>query len=240
MKMRHTFLVPLHIVIPVMGSMIFLLYYRVAGGSEATQMAGYMEVIGIALPFAISIVCAGNVGLEEKNHFQTFLGGSSCKGNSFQAKFLVLLGLGVMAISVAIFLFGVGYRFVLEKEGIPFKTYGQIAAILCMGSIPLYLEHLFLNLMFSKTVSLCVGVAHFLLSALFLTGLGDGRWFFFPCTWSAKGAALFLAFASEKVPKEILLTEMRMAAMVCLLLLVLICAIIRIWFHFYEGRQCND
>jgi len=58
-KMRHTFLYPLHITVPVIGSAIFLLYYRVAGWNETAQISGYAEVIGIALPFVVSIVCAG-------------------------------------------------------------------------------------------------------------------------------------------------------------------------------------
>lgn len=91
-KMRHTFLYPLHLALPVLGSALFLLYYRVSGWSEEAQISGYAQVIGIALPFAVSIVCAGNVELEEKNHFHTFLGGAVRRRNSFLAKLLTLLG----------------------------------------------------------------------------------------------------------------------------------------------------
>lgn len=238
--MRHTFLYPLHMVIPVLGSGVFLLYYHGSGWSGAEQIAGYLEVIGIVLPFAASIVCAGNVGLEEKIHFQTLLGGSACKGNSFLAKFLVLLGLGMLAVIAAVFLFGTGYRYVPGKEGISIQAYGGAAAVLCLGSIPLYLEHLSLNLMFPRTASLCVGVAQFLLSALFLTGLGDGKWFFFPCTWSARGAGLFLALLAGKEGNGILMAEAKMAAALSLLLLLLISAVVGIGFHFFEGRAGND
>ena len=64
-KMRHTFLYPLHLALPVLGNALFLLYYRVSGWSREAQISGYAQVIGIALPFAVSIVCAGNVELEE-------------------------------------------------------------------------------------------------------------------------------------------------------------------------------
>lgn len=239
-KMRHTFLYPLHITVPVIGSVIFLLYYRVAGRNETAQISGYAEVIGIALPVVVSIVCAGNVGLEEKNHFHTFLGGPVYRWNSFLAKYLALLGTGILAVLAAILFFAAGYHWILGKEGISVGAYGKLAAILCLGSVPLYLEHLFLNLMFTRTVSLCVGVIQFLLSALFLTGLGDGRWPFFPCTWSARGASLFLAYAAGNGAGAAFLTEIKSASAVCLLLTLMIYAIIRIWFQFYEGRQCND
>lgn len=239
-KMRHTFLYPLHLTLPVLGSVIFLLYYRAAGGGAAAQISGYAEVIGIALPFAVSIVCAGNVGLEEKSRFQVFLGGTARRGNAFLAKFLSLLGLGILAVLAAVFFFGAGYGCLPGKEGISWSAYGCLAAILCVGSIPLYLEHLFLNLMFPKQVSLGVSAAQFLLSALFLTGLGDGRWPFFPCTWSARGAAGFLAYVTGNGQESIFIKEIKHTSAVCPLLMLTICVIIGVWFRFYEGRQCND
>lgn len=240
MKMRHTFLYGLHIGAAVIGSLIFLLYYRVAGWNEVAQIAGFLEIIGVALPFAVSLVCAGNVGLEEENHFQTFFACSTRKWSAFLAKWLVLLGLCLITVLTAVFFFGAGFHWWLGKDGLSFKTYGILALILCVGSAPLYLEHLFLNMMFTKPVSLSIGVAQFLLSSLFLTGLGDGRWPFFPCTWSARGSLMVLVtMAGQDLPKTSAV-GMRNILVTCLLLMVVIYVIIRAWFHFYEGRQCND
>lgn len=228
LKMRHTFLYPFHVALPILCSMSFLFYYRFAGWSEQAQISGFMEIIGVALPFVISIVCAGNVALEEQNHFQILLG-SHHKERGFWIKCMVLAGMGYLAIFCAIALFGVGYRFVLGKEGLSAGMYLQLINILFGGSVFLYLEHLFWNLAFSRTVSLSVGVIEFLLSALFLTGLGEGKWLFFPCTWSGRGVLVLLSGG-----------EMTKIAFFCLLPLLIMCVIIGIWFYSYEGRQCND
>lgn len=240
LKMRHTFLYRLHIAVPVIGCAVFLFYYSAAGWSETAQISGFIEMIGIALPLLTALVCAGNAGLEEENHFQIFLGASVCKPRAFHAKWLVLELLALMSILAAVVMFAFGYRFVLGKEGISIADYGALVLLLCIGSVPLYLEHLFLNFMFPRPVSLGIGVAQFLLSALFLTGLGDGRWQFFPCTWSARGAALFLALTTRKELSDILGRELRTSAVICLLITAAIYAIIRTWFHFYEGRKYND
>lgn len=239
-KMRHTFLYRLHLAVPAIGSIIFLLYYRVAGWNEMAQISGFIEVIGIALPLLIALICAGNAGLEEDNHFQTFLGISVCKWHSFLAKWLVLEALAFLSVLAAIIIFALGYRWGLGKDGISIGTYGLLAFFLWLGTVPLYLEHLFLNFTFPKPVSLGIGVAQFLLSALFLTGLGDGRWQFFPCTWSARGASEILAMHVKKELSDLLRTDMKASAVICLLITVVVYAIIRTWFHFYEGRQCND
>lgn len=204
------------------------------------QISGFFQIIGIVFPIVVSIICAGNVELEEGNHFQCFLGNAGHKWNSFLAKWLALWGLSVLAVSTAVFLFAAGYEFVLKKEGLAMEIYVYLALILSLGSFILYLEHLFLNLMFPKQVSLCVGVAQFLLASLFLTGLGDGRWQFFPGTWSLRGVSLALALISRKEYTDAYMAEVRTAIPVCLLITGISYVIIRIWFNFYEGRRCND
>ena len=244
LKMRHTFLPLLHIGVPVSGCAVFLLYYRFSDWDEMNRISGYAQVIGVALPFLVSIVCAGNIRLEEKNHFQVLLGGWKEKWKGLTVKYLVLAGMGLLTITGALAFFGAGSWLLLPVfgEGKSFAAgmYLLLAAALFLGSLPLYLEHLFLNLAFSGTVSQCVGVAQFLLSALFLTGLGEGRWRFFPCTWSARGAMLALSGIYQENPGDVYFAELRQTVFICLLLLAVICVIIGLWYHYFEGRQCND
>lgn len=239
-KMRHTFIYPLHVTLPVCASVLFLLYYYSSVWSGLSQISGFMEVVGISLPLVISLICAGNIGLEEGNHFQIFLGGTVRKWDALLAKWIVLSGGGFLAVSASVILFAAGEWWILGNKNFPAAFYGILAVSLWAGSVLLYMEHLFLNLLFVKQVSLCVGVAQSLLSALFLTGLGEGRWQFFPCTWSARGTALILAYISRGSGINIFLAEMKNLLVVCALIAVSFYAIIRIWFQFYEGRQCNE
>lgn len=239
LKMRHTFLYAFHVAIPLLASSVFLLYYRFSGWSEQAQIAGYMEIIGMALPFLVSIICAGNIGLEEQNHFQVFLGSYENKWKGLAVKWLVLVGMCLMAIAGAVLLFGTGYHVLLGKEGLSISEYLWMILVLFLGSMPLYLEHLFFNLRFSRTVSQCIGVAQSLLSGLFLTGLGDGRWQFFPCTWSARGTMLLYGRIEQNETGG-LLFYLKHEGTICLLLFIFLCVIIGIWIYYYEGRQYND
>ena len=239
-KMKHTFLVPFHVAAIVLGSGLFLMYYRFSGWDELSQISAYVEMIGVALPFVISIVCAGNIGLEEQNHFQILLGSYTKKWQGIVVKWLTLSGMGFLTIGGAVVIFGTGYHFFLGKEGISADWYMLLVVILFLGSIPLYLEHLFLNLLFPRAVSQCAGVAQTVLSALFLTGLGDGRWQFFPSTWSARGIGLALSSFYQEKMERAYFYEIKKTIFICPLYLVLICAIIAVGFHYYEGRQCND
>jgi len=230
-KMRHTFLYPLHILAAICGSGIFLLYYRGAISSEWSQLSALAEVIGIALPLAVSLVCAGSVRLEEENHFQVFLSGTIRKHHAFRAKCLVLWLLGALTIAGTVLLFEAGSYVWLGREIVPVKNRIALVLILCLGSVPLYLEHLFLSLRLSGVISMAVGTAQFILSALFLTGLGNGRWQFFPCTWSARCTALFSISVKECADGTFAFPGWMGT---CLLILAALYAIIRIWFHFRE------
>jgi len=231
-KMRHTFLYPLHLFAVLCGSGIFLLYYRKAISSEWSQICALGEVIGIALPLAVSLVCAGSVRLEEENHFQVFLAGTVRKAWAFGVKCLILWLMGALTVMGTAACFAGGSVLLYGREWIPAGDFWTLVLILCAGSVPLYLEHLFLNLRFSGAVSLGVGTIQFVLSALFLTGLGNGRWQYFPSTWSARGVALYAGFAANREPGETI--------GICLLIMAALYAIIRTWFYFYEGRQCDD
>ena len=58
--------------------------------------------------------------------------------------------------------------------------YIKTAVLLLISVIPLYLLHYIISFIAGKGYSLGLGIIGSLLSALFLTGLGDGIWTFLP------------------------------------------------------------
>lgn len=236
-KMRHTFLVPIHVIVPFAAGVLFLAWTRI---SAQLQFSVFVQAVGVAFPVLASVICAGNVDLEISGHLQGFLMTTGKKGSALLAKWMSLEILAFFAVMGATIIYGAGNRLILGDMEIPFSVFLKAGVLLWLGSLPLYLEHLFLNLCFSKVVSLAVSIGELLISALFLTGLGEGKWQYVPCTWSARGTSLYLA---EKFNRRAALgasaTELH-EILTCVLMGVSLCVIIFIWFHFYEGRQEND
>lgn len=239
-KMRHTFLIPLHILLPLFGSGVFLAYYRISIWNELSQASAFLEIVGVSYPFLISIVSARTIELEEENHFQTFLGVSAKKGSTLSAKWLSMQLLSLAAIVLAVLSFAVGHHYFLGKNSLDVEKYLIIASVMWISTVPVYLEHIFLNLRFSKAVSIGIGSAQFLISALMLTGLGDGRWQYFPCTWPARESQLLFLFYTKKSMGTMFFLELKTLAVSGIWISIMICAIVTIWFHYYEGRQWND
>lgn len=235
-KMKRSRIYLIHIFCPVIVSTLTLLYFYASNWSEQDRALAYVQVIGMFFPMVASIVCAQNVELEEKGHFQTLLGVNAGKSGTFIAKWLSLEALALAAVLGAFGLFGAGEWMQGGTPEVLAKYLASGLVLWCAG-IPLYLEHLFLNFRFSKVVSMGISIVQFLLAALFLTGLGDGRWQWFPCTWSSRGTIMYLLSCESEAGA---LPGVAQETAVCLLLGLLICAIIIVWFHFYEGREFHD
>lgn len=236
-KMRHTFLFPLHVIVPVAAGVLFLAWTRI---SAQLQFSVFVQAVGVVFPVLASVICTGNMELELSGHLQGFLMTTGKRESIFLAKWMSLEILAFLAVMGSVILYGVGNRTILGDMEIPFSIFLKAGVFLWLGSLPLYLEHLFLNLCFSKTVSIAVSIGQLLISALFLTGLGQGKWQYFPCSWSSRGTSLYLA---EKFNRRVALgaanTDLR-DILTCILLGTVLCVIIFIWFHFYEGREVSE
>ncbi len=237
-KMRRTLLIWLHLAVPVLGIIIFLFYYSFAAWSDQGKICGYIEALSIALPLVISVVCAMSVELEEKGHFQTLLGVAVRRRNPVIAKWAVLLGMGFAALLLAVLGFEAGFGVLTGRALLSAERYAVLALTLWLSSMNLYLIHLFLNLAFSKNISLCAGTAQLVVSALFLTGLGEGRWQFFPCAWGGRWSQYLLQcwMGNRVVSWEYVSKNLVCGAAVTLLLW----SGFFLWLNFYEGRQCKD
>lgn len=237
-KMRHTLLPWLHLLVPLSGILVFLAYYSFAAWSDEGKVSGYIETLSIVFPLVISIVCSLSVELEEKGHFQTFLGVAVCRRNPLLAKWLILTGMGFAAVLLSMSGFTAGFRLMSGKTVLSAGKALALAAVLMPGGMNLYLFHLFLNLAFSKSVSLCVGTVELVVAALFLTGLGDGRWQFFPCAWGGRWSVFLLQYwkgngtaAGNAMPEDL--------ACGVSVTILLWCGIL-LWFRYYEGRPWKD
>lgn len=232
-KMRHTILPVMHVGIPLMGSILFLLYYSATSLNGIEQVSGFIEIVGLGFPFLVSLICSRSMALEEGNHYQTFLGGSAGRTISLLAKCIVLQLLGLTAVILGIGSFALGERYLLGNIDVPVLVYPMTAMTLWLGSLIQYPIHLFLNMRFSQSVSMGIGVAQSVLAALLVTGLGEGIWQFVPCSWSIRMSIEMLK--TTIIPGAVFAKR---EGVICMLISVVVCVIIFVWFH-YKGENVS-
>jgi lantibiotic transport system permease protein len=233
-KFRHTSMLWIHILIPLAAAVLFVSYYSVSSWNAETKIIGYFEMIGVAFPLMIGLISGKCAEQEQQSgNFQTMLFGVKSRSVVYTSKLIVLLMLGIIAIAIAIGAFATGFKTAPEI------FYFKAAGLLIAGCVFLYILHLFISLQFGRGASIGLGIVESLISALALTGLGDGRWYYIPCTWSARLCDCFI-FIWSNPSKAIGYTEIEKCMMVAIPATIAAFVISLFWFQRWEGSRSNE
>lgn len=226
-----------HLFIPIVAAILFVAYYSYAPWNELKKISIYYQVLGMGVPFLIGLFC---VMLSEQEQtagsFQTMLMAPK-KLIPFLAKLLLLLIFGLAALVLASVIFGIAFLVVLGNDlvGIDFYLFASI--IMLVSSIPLYILHLFLALEFNKGVSISLGIVESLVSALFLTGLGNSIWKYVPASWPARISTTFLSVYNGDTGAS---AELSGVFPICFVVTIGAMAFYVLWANHWQGAKNND
>lgn len=193
LKMKHTGFYELHLFLPIVAAGVFLAYNAVTDYNIDTQVTAYIQILGIAFPFLISLVCSISMDTEEQAaHYYHMFGSQRKSGTCFFAKFCMLALMGLFAEIIAVLLFYVGLFFISETTSFSLQIMIQVVFIQYFSILILYSFHLVLELYFGKGVSLITGGLESLIAALFFTALGDHLWRYLPCSYGVRFPSYYL------------------------------------------------
>ncbi|MEG1524564.1 MAG: lantibiotic immunity ABC transporter MutG family permease subunit [Clostridia bacterium] len=181
-KAVHSTLLLVHLLVPLFGLTVFLAYYTVSPWNEAQKIAAYLQVVAMAFPLIIGIVTVMESEREKQaGGCQMLLSVPGKKTIPHFSKLTVLLLLGLLSSILAVLGFGIFFILMGNVE-FSLSLYSKATMLLLLGNLPLYMLQYIISFACSKGVGLSLGIVGSLLSALFLTGLGDRIWPFLP--WS--------------------------------------------------------
>ena len=234
-KSKNTPLLLLHLLLPVIGTLIFVGYFHVSGWSEMVNVSVFLEVMAIVFPFLIGIVVGFMIQLEHQaGNFQLMLGTIKSRGSVYMAKFIYFLILAYISIVLSVTIFAICYPV------LPLVFYLKIAPILLLMVSPIYLISLLVGLIFGQSASMGLGIVGSLISALMLTGLGDGIWMFIPWAWGVRFIDYFiLKQTSMELPIH-MENEYNVAFYIVVSTTIILLTISLIWFNYWEGGKTNE
>lgn len=233
-KFKRTSMLWIHILIPLATAALFLAYYSVSPWKTDSKISGYFELIGVAFPLMIGLVCSKAIEQEgQAGSFQTMLCGIKSRAAAYSSKLIVLLLMGALSIALAIGIFAVGFKTA------PALMYLKAAGLLIAGSVFLYILHLFVSLRYGWGASIGLGIVESLISALALTGLGDGKWYYLPCTWSAHFCD-DLVYSWLNPAKTFGYAEIQKCLMIAIPTTMIAYVLSLLWFRNWEGRKIYD
>lgn len=240
LKTKHTPLRAAHLVIPCVMAAVFLAYYAATPWNAFSKVQAYFQMMGLGYPFLIGTFCA--IVAEQESHagaYQMMLAVTDRK-SVFASKLLLLILSGVCSVVLASVLFGTGYYFVLGQRIVKYSFYWIAALIMTGGSMFLYIWHMFLALRFNKGVSVLLGIAESLLSAVCLTGLGDFVWVYMPAAWASRlVCTVMTAYGNEQIP---VISDSRFinGVWVCVTVTVAAFILYMVWGCRFDGVKGNE
>ena len=238
-KFKSTQIPWMHLYIPILGLIIFLSYYSYTPWTSFSKISAYLQVLSITFPMLIGIITS--IVAEQEyiaGGFKNILIASETKNLIIMSKFTLCLLFGSLSTILAVVGFYIGYSFI-DSNIYPIYINLAIVAILIGSNIFLYILHLFLSFRFSKAVSIGVGIAESLVAALFLTGMGDGRWPFLPSSWSIRfTSSLLMKYQSAE---DILLDQdLKLGIIISIVLTFISFVIMLVWFKNWEGNRTEE
>lgn len=233
-KFKHTSMLWIHILIPLVTAALFLVYYSVSPWKPDLKISGYFELIGASFPLVIGLVCSKAIEQEgQAGSFQTMLCGIKSRTLAYSSKLIVVLLMGILSIALAIGIFAVGFKTA------PSLMYLKAAGLLIAGSVFLYILHLFVSLQYGRGATIGLGIVESLISALALTGLGDGKWYYLPCTWSAR-LCDYLVYNWLNPAKPFGYAEIQKGLIIAIPATIIAFVLSLLWFRNWEGRKTCD
>lgn len=235
-KLRRSWFFWVHLLFPVLGAALMLLYSRLSSGSELNQLAAFTQMIAIVFPFAISIVC--QIAAEQElqaGHVQNILTLPS-RSKAIFSKLAILLLAGLFSAVLSTVLFGVTFSCMTGAE-LPVGFFIFIPIVLWVSNVMLYGLHLILAFRFGRNFGISIGVIESLLSALLQTGLGDGRWYVIPYGLGVRFAenTLICIFRLSSTENA----EIHMGIVFCILATCSIIGMVTFWFSRYSGTSSD-
>lgn len=242
-KIRHTWLPWAYMIIPLSYALLAYFCCRVTGlqyQEPGSNMEGYLELLGGVFPIIIGLITSKAVDMEATSgQFQNLLSITTSRKTTIAGKICCLLLCALFSILLAVGVFHLLYGHALAAlPGYAVIWVYAVVLIFC-GCIFPYLLHLLISFQFGSGASIGLGFVESLLALLALTGLGDGVWYYIPCTWMARLSGNLLQMWLH--PNQMVLyMEIRKCALFAAPVTILFFIFLPVWFSRWEGRASVD
>lgn len=232
LKNRHTAFPALHIVMPVLGAAVFLLYflnYPKVGVSQKMRLIS--EVTAVFFPVLISAAVGIHMLTEEKaSHFYGILAVPDRK-KVLLGKLLVLYASGVGALALLCGLWCAGMLLWNRAGQVPWLQAVQLTAGMAVAGLFSYVFHLFVNMRAGLGVSVFFGVFESMQSIMYSNVELRGGFRYIPFAWSMEWI--------KDVMNGSVRSHLTDYAVVMLLTAVALMASL-VWFEHWGGRKSYE
>lgn len=231
-KLKRTPILLLHLLPPIVITLLFLYYYTIVGYRIITDVRVFFVILQICYPIFISIVVSVFTHLDRNiNGIQNTLGLLNSRISIYLGKLLFILFLSAINLILYELCFYIGVNLFLDTHVAPLNSYIGIFQIFLFSNLFLYSLHLSVAFRFGSSVSVLLGIAGTILAGYFETAIGDKIWPIIPWECSIRFLENYFNFSSIPIISGII-------SMIILTSIILILSIL--WFNRWEGKITQE
>lgn len=236
-KIRRSSLLWIHILVPLFIAAVFIVYYSNSTVNTFSKISGYFGVLSIEFPLIIGIVTSNALEQEaDAGNFQQLLM-ARYKTAGFLSKIAMLFLLELFFLFIATGVFAAGMEFSNNDNLISAAIYGKIVLLLFSSMVFLYFLHALCSLKFGSGASIGLGIGESLISALMLTGLGDGIWKWIPCAFGVRFSYYYIGLNANTTNSAYIIGDFKGGIYTCTAMTIAIIIISVFFFYSFEGRS---
>lgn len=237
MKIKGTPIKLAHILIPIIISGLFLMYYSFSTWNENTRIIAFYQTVGAGFPVLIGIFTASMIKQEQNaGGFQNLLTLPQ-KVAAFLSKVLLLLIFSMFSVLLTTVIFWFGFCRILKYSTVGMGICMTAALTMWCSSIPLYIWQMILAFQFGEGVSIGAGILSGLVSALMLTGLGEYIWKYTFVSWTSRIPYTYLKFT---LGESGAINELEAVIPIYCIFTVISMVYYLLWASLYEGSKISE
>lgn len=231
-KIKRTPIILLHLLLPIVVTTLFLVYYAFAGYHIFPDVRLFFVILQICYPIFVSIVVPILINLDRNiNNIQNALGLVESRKSVYLGKFLFLLFLSAISMIIYELCFYVGVNLFLDISITHFGFYLVIFYIFLFGSSFLYLLQVTIAFRFGSSISVLLGIAGTILAGYFENAIGDKIWPIIPWEWGVRFLENYFGFSSTPAFPGII-------SLIIITSIVLVLSLL--WFNRWEGKVIQE
>lgn len=238
--MRHSKIIWIHVIVPVLGIVLFLCYYSYSPLNESNKISLFIQAVAIAYPFLIAIVTTMlyEQELNAGNLQQLFMVPFS-RWIIHGSKIILITMLSLGSCLLTVLGFGIAFR-LFGYRSYPVSVFFRIALLLFVFQWGIYLIQYMVAFTWGQGVSLGLGVIGTLLSPLLSLGLGDGIWKFIPYGWGIRITSYYLVIQTETTKMDGIKADYRKGIVNALFITGILLIIFMIWSVTWQGGKVDE
>lgn len=235
-KIKRTPILLLHLLMPIVMTALFLVYYAFAGYRIISDIRLFFILLQIGYPIFVSIVVPIVINLDRKiNSIQNALGLLESRRSIYLGKLFFLLFLSAISIIIYELCFYIGITLFLDITITHFGSYAVICYIFLFSNVFLYLIHILVAFRFGSSLSILLGIFGTILAGYFENAIGDQIWPMIPWEWGVRFLEYYFDFSSTPSNTSVLSGIMILLIITCIILILSI-----LWFNRWEGDVIQE